>query len=323
MEYDKSYELFLAEKELFETLVKESVDLQYSDNIVMLESIQDTISKYLDKVTASIQKNWDRFKSKVGSEKQLDYLKKNAETITKGNPKFMINNFPNYDFGTLTAIKVIPFDYSTMKKQLKTKEDYIKANYPNLSSRDAVNTTAKTNMKKNIEKIIVKGYTDTLCDKKVLIQLYQFCLQSYQELVANIEEDLQIINNSNTTIMNTVGIFSTQESYNMILSEAPFINTNNNDNTNKKMTFTDADGSTEDPNDKTGKKSQRSYTKAVANYMKVSTDIISCKMALINDVYGDYMNVIKHYVNNKAASREAQQEENPNQKAEASKQVQI
>ena len=109
----------------------------------------------------------------------------------------------------------------------------------------------------------------------------------------------------------------------MILSEAPFINTNNNDNTNKKMTFTDADGSTEDPNDKTGKKSQKSYTKAVANYMKVSTDIISCKMALINDVYGDYMNVIKHYVNNKAASREAQQEENPNQKAEASKQVQI
>ena len=323
MEYDNSYELFLAEKELFETLIKESVDLQYSNNIVMLESIQDTISKYLDKVTASIQKNWDRFKSKVGSEKQLDYLKKNADTITKGNPKFMINNFPNYDFGTLASIKVIPFDYSTMKKQLKTKEDYIKANYPNLSNRDAVNTTAKTNMKKNVEKLVVKGYIDTLCDKKVLIQLYQFCLQSYQELVANLEEDLQIINNSNTTIMNTVGIFSTQESYDMILSEAPFINTNNNDNTNKKMTFTDADGETEDPNDKSGKKSQKSYTKAVTNYMKVSTDIISCKMALINDVYGDYMNVIKHYVNNKAASREAQQEENPNQKPEATKQIQI
>jgi hypothetical protein len=290
----------------------------------MLESMQDTISKYIDKVTASIQKNWDRFKTKVGSEKQLDYLKKNADIITKGNPKFMINNFPNYDFGTLSAIKVIPFDYSTMRKQLKTKEDYIKANYSNLSSRDAVNTTAKTNMRKNIEKLVVKGYTDTLCDKRVLMDIYRFCLQSYQELVASIEEDLQIINNSNNTIMNTVGaITSAQESYNMILSEAPIIRTNAPANANNtKMTFTDADGETEDPNDKSGKKTQKSYTKAVVNYMKVSTDIISAKMALINDVYEDYMHIIEHYIKNKSASRAAQ-ENNPNQKEDTKKQIQI
>ena len=329
-EFDISYKEYLAEKEMLNIFIREaSILLNASDDVeITLESLEDTISRYIDKVTANIQKSWDKFKSKVGNDKQLKYLNNIQKTIATSNPKFMINNFPNYDLQSLMQIKVIPFDYANQKKQLKSKQQFIKDNYPNLVENiNDPNNKIRTNMDKAVERFVVKGYTDTLCDKKVLLQIYQFCIQSYQELAANIEEDLQIINQSNTNIMNSVNIASstTQEAailYESMILEAP---TNANNSSDKKsMAFTDTSGETTDPNDKKSENLETSYAKAVSNYMKVSTDIISAKMSLINDIYSDYMNIIEHYVKNREKnSRNNNNTNNPAIKENKPKQVRI
>ena len=138
-DYKLSYNLFLAEHELFDSLIHNSSivlseSLTADSYLIFCEGMNDTVINYMNKVSASIQEVWTRFTTTVGNEKHKEYLTKSAEKVKSGNPRFLINNFPNYDTNVFTGYKVQRYNRQTMSDDLKTQKGYIQKYYSSLYS---------------------------------------------------------------------------------------------------------------------------------------------------------------------------------------------
>lgn len=294
-EYEYKYSLFLAENELFCSTVDsilEATNIEYLN-----EAFSQSINNYISKVSKSTQSAWDRFKSSIFNEKTKKYLEDIAPIIKNGTSTFNIDNFPNYDMNKFKTIKLVEFDYERMKDNLRNEKDFIFGYYRNLTNGFG---DKKPNIYKAIEKSIITSRGRKFCDKKFIIGIYNFCAKGYLEYRTAIENDLKILNRSSTNITNSVnGVISTkQESYNivqdMILEASVMSSIDRNKN---KMTFTDNNGEKTISNNKSAKKEEGNFSKAVNVYMKVSTDIISAKMKILNNIYfRDYMEILEHYV---------------------------
>lgn len=294
-DYTLSYNLFLAEHELFNSLInKSSIVLQESlsveDYSILCEGLQDTITNYINKVTASMQQVWDRFIATVGTDAQKDYLTKAADKVKSGNPRFVINNFPNYDTNVFIGYKVQRYNRQTMTDDLKTQKGYMQKNYASLYSE-------RNNMNVMLQKAVTRGYTNIRCDKVVLTKAYNFCSTGFYEIRQSIENDINIINESANTILQGLQMVqSTQESnmfYESIIIEALTSGTPENKAT--KMSFVDSDGAKVEPGAK-GAQNQNSFINKISNYMKISTNLISAKMKVLARMYKTNLDIVRHYV---------------------------
>lgn len=294
-DYKLSYNLFLAEHELFSSLLDKSSivlseSLNKNDYNILCEGLQDTIINYLNKVTTSMQEVWNKFVTNVGNDRHKEYLRQSADKIRNSNPRFSINNFPNYDVNILTSYKVNRYNRQTMTDDLKTQKAFMQNYYSSLYSE-------RNNMNVMMHKAVVRGYINIRCDKSTLIRSYNFCSTGFYEARKSIEADITTINEAIDTItqaLNTVQ--STQESgmlYESIIIEA--LSTGKPENKATKMSFVDNDGSKVDPGDKSAQ-FQNSFINQVANYMKISTQIITAKMKVLTQMYKSHLDIIKHYV---------------------------
>lgn len=294
-DYKLSYNLFLAEHELFSSLLDKSSivlseSLNKNDYNILCEGLQDTIINYLNKVTTSMQEVWNKFVTNVGNDRHKEYLRQSADKIRNSNPRFSINNFPNYDVNILTSYKVNRYNRQTMTDDLKTQKAFMQNYYSSLYSE-------RNNMNVMMHKAVVRGYINIRCDKSTLIRSYNFCSTGFYEARKSIEADIATINEAIDTItqaLNTVQ--STQESgmlYESIIIEA--LSTGKPENKATKMSFVDNDGSKVDPGDKSAQ-FQNSFINQVANYMKISTQIITAKMKVLTQMYKSHLDIIKHYV---------------------------
>jgi len=294
-DYTLSYNLFLAEHELFDSLInKSSIVLQESlsveDYSILCEGLQDTITNYINKVTASMQQVWDRFIATVGTDAQKDYLTKAADKVKSGNPGFVINNFPNYDTNVFIGYKVQRYNRQTMTDDLKTQKGYMQKNYASLYSE-------RNNMNVMLQKAVTRGYTNIRCDKVVLTKAYNFCSTGFYEVRQSIENDINIINESANTILQGLQMVqSTQESnmfYESIIIEALTSSTPENKAT--KMSFVDSDGAKVEPGAK-GTQNQNSFINQISNYIKISTNLVSAKMKVLTRMYKTNLDIVRHYV---------------------------
>lgn len=294
-DYKLSYNLFLAEHELFSSLLDKSSivlseSLNKNDYNILCEGLQDTIINYLNKVTTSMQEVWNKFVTNVGNDRHKEYLRQSADKIRNSNPRFSINNFPNYDVNILTSYKVNRYNRQTMTDDLKTQKAFMQNYYSSLYSE-------RNNMNVMMHKAVVRGYINIRCDKSTLIRSYNFCSTGFYEARKSIEADIATINEAIDTItqaLNTVQ--STQESgmlYESIIIEA--LSTGKPENKATKMSFVDNDGNKVDPGDKSAQ-FQNSFINQVANYMKISTQIITAKMKVLTQMYKSHLDIIKHYV---------------------------
>lgn len=294
-DYKLSYNLFLAEHELFSSLLDKSSivlseSLNKNDYNILCEGLQDTIINYLNKITTSMQEVWNKFVTNVGNDRHKEYLRQSADKIRNSNPRFSINNFPNYDVNILTSYKVNRYNRQTMTDDLKTQKAFMQNYYSSLYSE-------RNNMNVMMHKAVVRGYINIRCDKSTLIRSYNFCSTGFYEARKSIEADIATINEAIDTItqaLNTVQ--STQESgmlYESIIIEA--LSTGKPENKATKMSFVDNDGSKVDPGDKSAQ-FQNSFINQVANYMKISTQIITAKMKVLTQMYKSHLDIIKHYV---------------------------
>lgn len=280
--YQIEYDLFVAESELFNSIISiGSLALNESVGLIYIEEgVKETITNYISKITEAIQKAWERFKELVTRKADQIYLKSIEKKMENPDPHFTITNYPEYDIGFIESIEIVQFEYESMKQYLDNPSDYCKQYYSNIMKDPTLR------IKENIEKTVLKSKHDKKCTADLLKGMYKFVKDVFPKKIADIENDLKKFNASNKNIQSMISQVTsaetTQEAVILYLSEA------DEQDKDEKTEFKD------DPEAK--KNDNKSITKHVTTYLKVSTDIITAKMYVYKEVYNFYMKTIKHYV---------------------------
>ena len=277
-EYSMTYELFLAENEMIDSLLELSPLIHENAGYeILTESIKDTVLKYLTKVADGLSAVWDKFKGILNSGKNKAYLKLIADKIESAEGNYTIENFPNYNIDKLDTIKIQPFNYEDMKESLSSKADFLKKYYPMLNSTEG-------STKQIIENLVIESRSNVRCDNQLIQKMYSFCVNDYDTKINNIEDDLKKVNDSNKNIEAIVSTVTnaTKECVSIIESfilEEP----------DKKVEFKD------DP-DKKEKDNSDKLLKDVVTFTKVSTEICTSKMNIVKDCYNLYIKCLKHAI---------------------------
>ena len=298
--YEFDYELFLAEQELYESMIDYgSVVTRESYGLFLLnEGVKETIMGYLTRVSGSITKVWNNLKDyikKYRDERDGEFLKEIAPKINDANPKFTMTNFPTYDMNNINNIKVIPLNFEQMKDDLVNKETFINKYYPNIKLTDQ-----NKNFKDAIRSFCITKREDTRCTKEILKTMYDFCNTDYTKLRDSIQGDIEKYNTSSDNIKNLVNQVTSSETpqnecvsiYESYLMEAE------TDSNSTKVQFKD------DPDAKQDGQGDNNITKKITVYVQVTTDILSAKMKMIQDIYKLYMSTLRHYIPSKKSNGE-------------------
>lgn len=279
-EYQFHYDLFLAEQELFDSMisigsgiVNESVGLIY-----IQESVKDTVIKYLSRIAEALEQAWNKFKEIIENLKDKEFISRIKDKISSIRPSFIIRNCPDYDMNFLDRVKIVPFNYEEMKESLDTKEAFIQKYYNNLMEQDK-------SLKESIYSKFTKGTKDLECNSGIITKMVNTVTVELPKKITTLGNEIKTFNNSNKTIESTATAIdsttATNEAssiYLMYLKEEE----------EEKPNFEQIPGK-ENEN-----KSSNSFTKHVSNYVKVSSDILSAKMKCYRDVFAFYMKTIKH-----------------------------
>ena len=291
IDYGLSVDLFIAENDFFIECIQNGMNSlsEFADITAINENMQSSINKYIQKVTASLQKAWDKFKMKTATKKDVQFINSNLKKLSrKINITFTINNYPSYDIIEFKNIKIIPFNYDQMKDNLNSPKEYMNHYYPSFKEKDVWKS-----MKKNI----INNNSNVVCGYNQIVKVVEFETKGFYECRNQIEKDITIINNANTTIESMINVAgAANEStmfYESMILEAPIQGAN--DDKDKKMTFSNGT-STTDPNDKEEKNKKSNILKAINSYMKVSADIISSKMKIMSRMYYDYYYILEYYI---------------------------
>lgn len=279
-EYQFHYDLFLAEQELFDSMisigsgiVNESVGLIY-----IQESVKDTVIKYLSRIAEALEQAWNKFKEIIENLKDKEFISRIKDKISSIRPSFIIRNCPDYDMNFLDRVKIVPFNYEEMKESLDTKEAFIQKYYNNLMEQDK-------SLKESIYSKFTKGTKDLECNSGIITKMVNTVTVELPKKITTLGNEIKTFNNSNKTIESTATAIdsttATNEASSIYLIYLK-------EEEEEKPNFEQIPGK-ENEN-----KSSNSFTKHVSNYVKVSSDILSAKMKCYRDVFAFYMKTIKH-----------------------------
>jgi hypothetical protein len=289
-DYELSYNLFLAEQELFNDMTRlEYCVVSESTTLELLqEGVKETIMNYLRKIMTQIQKIWSKFKSGVTS-KVANYLSSKVEPLFKvaNDTDFIVKNYVEYDMNKLNNYNIAVFDYSDQtKEKYKSEAEYIKRTYPDLD----------VNIKKSLLEKVTSTTDSFRITKEILIKdIYGYCKAGYKKDIEDISEDIDHLNNSSKNITAMVNSVSTaQETVNMWLNLSLGVVTEAEED-NKKMSFEDNYGEKSGDNAKADK-AKGEITTAVTVYMSSNTKLLSAKMYVVNKKFSTCMKILKHFV---------------------------
>lgn len=333
--YTESFALFEAEDQLYKSIIPIGYDEYMNESYGIVNEdvgfLKSKIIAFVNKIIAGISKAWEKFRKFVGTKTDEVYLKSiqnKVNNVKDDDLGFTITNFPSYNINRLDEIKVQDFNYEQMKESLDSENEYIKRYYSMLNIDNEKTNTIELAM----EKLVIQSREDKKCDSSLLKNIYRFCSNDYKQHISRLENDSKSIQNSSSNIQRLAETISsgesTQESVNLLLSEAAHIyyvyheDDNNDDEKEKtKMGFKDPEPKDEDGDgkpDKPKKGVDNTTINRISTYLKVSSSIVSAKMKLIKDMYTTYMEVLKHFapplkVNTKKKDNESNNDENNEQ----------
>lgn len=302
-DYNIDYAIYLAESETIESIVKESSVLNES---VIEEGFKDTIMKYMEKIVTGIQKVWDKFKQGLPTDQDKQFLRQISGKVDTYNGSVNIKNYETFKLDKFNAYTLKPFNYAEMKEYLKTKNDFVAHYYPDLAGEAGV--------KKSMMSIIVDIQDNAVCDNGMVQNMFKFCNSDYEVYKTKISNDIDVINATKNEITSSVTTVQDSETPSATNAATSTVSTQNAgyefltaldsilnedakseaENISKnKMKITDNDGN--DATNKAKSESQQ-FTKAVTNYMKASTEIMSTKMKIINRCYRNNMFILKNVI---------------------------
>ena len=287
--YEFDYELFLAEQELYESLIDYGaiVATESYGLFLLNEGVKETILKYLERVGASIGKVWGSFKNTLENTKDKAYLKLIESKINDADPKFTISNFPTYNIARLNEIKTEQLNFEEMKDDLVSKEAFISKHYPNIRLDDK-----NKSFKDAIRSYCLTKREDTRCTKELLKSMYKFCSNDYNESMRSIQDDLKKYNTSAKNIQNLVNqVTSAETTQNECVSVfESYLYEAENDQNNTKVEYKD------DPDAKQKGQGNNDITKKITVFVQITTDILSAKLSVVKEIYQLYMNTLHHYI---------------------------
>ena len=280
-DYQINYEIFLAEQEFFKGIIQTGVGYfnESSDLISLNESVKDVVMKYLEKISAAIQKAWDKFKEIVNKAKDAAYIKMIKSKMENPKPAFIIENYVEYNMNLLDSIRLIPFDYEQMKESLTSKKDFLSKYY------SRVYRNPEESVLDNFNNVLISSVSDKECTPELLKQMYNFITVDFPNKIANIENDLKIVNNSNKTIERLISMIAPSTVNNEMVSL--FENYIIEADEKEPMKFRDT-GENQGVNS--------NLVKEVNVYVSSSVDILTNKMKVYRNIYAQYMKTIKHYI---------------------------
>lgn len=302
-DYNIDYAIYLAESETIESIVKESSVLNES---VIQEGFKDTIMKYMEKIVTGIQKVWNKFKQGLPTDQDKQFLRQISGKVDSYNGSVNIKNYETFKLDKFNAYTLKPFNYAEMKEYLKTKNDFVAHYYPDLAGEAGV--------KKSMMSIIVDIQDNAVCDNGMVQNMFKFCNSDYEGYKTKISNDIDVINATKNEITSSVTNMQDSETPNTTATATSTVTAQNAgyeflsaldsilnedakseaENISKnKMKITDNDGN--DASNKAKSESQQ-FTKAVTNYMKASTEIMSTKMKIINRCYRNNMFILKNVI---------------------------
>lgn len=302
-DYNIDYAIYLAESETIESIVKESSVLNES---VIQEGFKDTIMKYMEKIVTGIQKVWNKFKQGLPTDQDKQFLRQISGKVDSYNGSVNIKNYETFKLDKFNAYTLKPFNYTEMKEYLKTKNDFVAHYYPDLAGDAGV--------KKSMVSIIVDIQDNAVCDNGMVQNMFKFCNSDYEGYKTKISNDIDVINATKNEITSSVTNMQDSETPNTTTTTTSTVTAQNAgyeflsaldsvlnedakseaENISKnKMKITDNDGN--DASNKAKSESQQ-FTKAVTNYMKASTEIMSTKMKIINRCYRNNMFILKNVI---------------------------
>ena len=287
------YDTYIATREYYNTMRDISNDMVFKESVTVgyiEEAVTDAITKYITKVTASAQENWNKFKMKVDKKKDFLMLKRMRSSIVKfKGADFSIDNYKDYDLGRIENMHLIRLEYNTMKEHLSSREAFIKQYYREIQFDN------KISVKKAVKKYFVKSIVPKMeVTKTFLVEKFNFNSKVYYDIMSKVEDDMKTLNASNQIITQLAGtVMPTDESLNFktvytnILLEAPI--TPPGENENKSMSFSDRNGRKMNPNKKV---TSNALLKRVNVYMDVMGGIVSAKMTALTEMYNNNMSII-------------------------------
>ena len=202
------YDLYLAEKEAFNTLNK--LDKQYIqesqciDTEILNESIKETLTLWIGRFTEAIQRALNKFTGAIEGAKDLAYLKSIEGKVRELNtdPGFTVSNIRNYNSEAIRNFKVVPFMdvYNTNKDSLQSNDQFLVANYSNYGFANG-----QTNIKEVLETALIDVVTEPVDVTAELIRgYYNWCRNDYTQDLKPIQDQMNTYNNSIKSISNLV-----------------------------------------------------------------------------------------------------------------------
>ena len=307
-EYELSYLMESYYQEMQEKIALLEEDFLLDDVTtveILTEGVKETIMQYLTKVTTQITKVYTKFKTTITSkltEKMQGVITKTINDKMKDDTvSFTVKNVRNYSSNNgesnnlkaaLDQLTVQPWslmEYQQKKDNFASMDAFIKAYYPNVEG-------------KNFKDAILANLPIVAAmpvDKAKLLELLNFFKSTYADIFAEVERDLNTLNNSNREIANNVNTVVTaadnvaqqNEAYMFLESTCLGLFSEADD---PKMSFVDNNGE-ESGKNPAADKAKGEYTKAVATYMSVSSKLLSAKMSVINNAATDYARILMHF----------------------------
>ena len=273
-EYNFQYELYLAESELFNNLI--NLGASYINESVGLisinEGVKETVENYIEKIINAITNAWDRFKEICLKEIDKVYLKSISNQMQDPKPDFVAKDFVEYDFMKLDQIKLVPFNYEEMKPYLSSEAEFMQHYYSSLAGEGSIGN--------KIESLVVKNKSDKKVDSNLMKEMYKFCLE-FPEKIKPLENDIKNMETSKNNIKTMVSTIRPAET----ATEAVSI---------YEVSFEDGQNGPNPEGDSSQGKTE--VVKHITCYMKASSNILSAKMKVQKDCYGQYMKCIKHFI---------------------------
>ena len=304
LEYQMSYAIYIAESEMYDNiLLAGGYTLNESVDEVITEGVKETLLKYINKVTKSIQDVYTRFKNIV-DEKEQKLMEKWKDAVAKAQDiHYNLEIFRQYDLGKFDNLKVPNVqDLQELRETAVDQATFCKTYFPMLDY-DA----ADHNVGKAVENFL-KG---TLIKNKevgedFIKEQYAFLTEQYPKYSESIKADTESINNSNKAFQNMIQSMPDDAQTAVNNSAMVYVDTyldivteKDDGEGNGKPVISDNTGQNAPSNATADEKKEfakKNWVNVVSNYYQVSTKVMSTKMSILNKARINAKTVISYYI---------------------------
>lgn len=317
--YELEYANYLAEQEMLDQLA--ILSIKSHNNVLTESAIQsineaaiDTVMNYIKKVAANIQVVWNKFKATI-TKGEYAALKKQYGKYFNSNTKIIADNNPSVcilaEVDKQLMIEMPVLSESLLNDLSGSTEDFIQKHLKDVYEEN------KSILDVMDSKVFKKQ--NVLAINSQSLKFYTQFMENYSSKVNKASEDIKNINNTSNIVKQ---ILSKMTNNNTNNDNSQNTNNNTENNSEEKVNkesfvniadtllyyFTEEqqadfrstnepknDNNSDTNNDDEKKEKSSDINKQIMNYYKVSTQLLSAKLNILNKARKNALHIIKEF----------------------------